>query len=189
MYQTDSEIIKKVLAGDRALYSLLVNRYKGMAFTLAYNIILNREDAEEVTQDAFMKAFAGLRNFKEQSSFSTWLYRIVVNASLNKKKRSKFLIDELSDEALYEDEGIFDVLLERTETEAQKKYIQLALHSLKDVERICITMFYLNEFSVKEINELTGISETNIKVLLFRGRKHLYDKLKSLLKSEIRNLI
>ncbi|HXL57789.1 MAG TPA: RNA polymerase sigma factor [Chitinophagaceae bacterium] len=186
---TDQVIIKEVLAGNTAAYTALVNRYRNMVFTLAYNIILNREDAEEVAQDIFVKAFNALRSFKEQSAFSTWLYRIVVNTALNKKKLRRFTTVDIAEQITSEEQENVYSLLQQHISRDQKKYIQLAMNALRDDERICMTMFYLNELPVNEIHELTGISVANIKVILHRGRKHLYDQLHGLLKTEIKNLI
>lgn len=188
--KTDLVIISKVLAGDVSAYNALVDKYRNMVFTLAYNIILNREDAEEVAQDVFVKAFTALKLFKRESGFSTWLYRIVVNTALNKKKLKKLrtlsieeqLTGEINDDNVY-------LLIHKHENRDAKKYIQLAMNALSEDERICMTMYYLNELSVSEINELTGISTANIKVLLYRGRKHIYNKMNNLLKDEIKNLI
>jgi len=186
---TDQEIIHSVLAGDANAFGILVSRYKNRVFTLAYNILLQKEDAEEIAQDAFVKAFMALRNFKQQSSFGTWLYRIVVNTALNKKKLKKFVLTEITGEAINEEPAGIDGLLHRFENKDLKKYLQLAIEALKEEERICITLFYLNELQVSEIHELTGISVANIKVILYRGRKHLYDALESLLKQETKHLI
>jgi RNA polymerase sigma factor (sigma-70 family) len=177
------------LEGNSAVYSVLVNRYRNMVFTLAYNIILNREDAEEVAQDAFLKAFNALRSFKKDSTFSTWLYRIVVNTALNKKKLKRFITVDITEEITTEEDYNIYPLLQQYENRDQKKFIQLAMNALRDDERICISMFYLNELSVNEIHELTEISSANIKVLLYRGRKHLYAELDNMLKMEIKNLI
>jgi len=188
-HQTDELVIKKVLKGDSAAYGALVTKYSNMIFTLAYNIILNREDAEEVAQDVFLKAFKALPSFKKQSAFSTWLYRIVVNVALNKKKLKKFITADINEEITTEEDYTIYSLLEQYESRDQKKFIQLAMSTLREDERICITMFYLNELSVSEIHELTEISIANIKVLLHRGRKHLYAQLNNLLKTEIKNLM
>jgi len=188
-HQTDELIITKVLKGDNAAYSALVTKYSNMIFTLAYNIILNREDAEEVAQDVFLKAFKALPSFKKQSAFSTWLYRIVVNVALNKKKLKRFTTIDINEEITAEEDYNIYSLLEQYESRDQKKFIQLAMSTLREDERICITMFYLNELSVNEIHELTEISIANIKVLLHRGRKHLYAGLNDLLKTEIKNLM
>lgn len=174
-----------MLAGDIPAYAELVNRYSSMVFTLAYNIILNREDAEEIAQDTFVKAFTSLSLFRQQSRFTTWLYRIVVNTALNKKKLHKLAIVDITEQVLDEDPAYS---LPAFEMKDMKQYVQYAVAELPDNERICITMHYLNELSVNEICEVTGITIANIKVLLHRGRKHLYDKLNKLLKTELNNL-
>lgn len=186
---TDNLIIDKILDGNANAYGVLVNRYKNRVFTLAQNILLNKEDAEEVAQDAFLKAFNALPSFKKQSTFPTWLYRIVVNVALNKKKLKKFIVADINEEITTEEDYKIYPLLEQYESRDQKKFIQLAMSALREDERICITMFYLNELSVSEIHELTQISVANIKVLLHRGRKHLYAQLNNLLKTEIKNLM
>ena len=187
--KTDYELIDEVLAGNMAAFQSILNKYKNMVFSLVYNIVLNREDAEEVTQDTFVKAYSGLPGFKKEASFSTWLYRIAVNTALNKKKLKVLPIKsiEVIDETDQYDN--VHVLLEKYENDDRKKFVQRALKNIKDDERICITMFYLNELQVNEIHKLTGISIANIKVLLHRGRKNLYKQLVQLLKSEINNFI
>jgi len=181
----DEILITKVLAGNIAAYTGLVDRYSSMVFTLAYNIILNREDAEEVAQDAFVKAFSSLSLFRQQSKFSTWLYRIVVNTALNKKKLHKFTTVDITEQVAAEE---LEYTLPTYESKDMKQYVQLAVSTLPGNERLCITMYYLNELSVAEISEVTGITAANIKVLLHRGRKHLYSKLDILLKAELNNL-
>lgn len=186
---TDHEIINNVLAGSTTAFHELVSRYRNMVFTLVYHILLNREDAEEIAQDVFVKAYKGLAGFKGKSLFSTWLYRIAVNAALNKKKVKTFNISSIEEHIENEQHDDTDTLLERYENNERKKFVQLAILHLKDDERICITMYYLNELQVSEIHGLTGISASNIKVLLHRGRKNLYSQLKHLLQAEIKNLI
>ena len=187
--RTDYEIIKEVTAGNISAYTILLNRYKNMVFTLANNILQNREDAEELSQDVFIKAFNALPLFKGESLFSTWLYRIVINTSLNKKKSNKIKIYDDSSE-LHEDVyNDIDSLINQYEKKDRKKIVQSAIKLLKNDERLCITLFYINELSITEINKLTDISISNIKILLHRGRKSLYSQLNILLKAEINNLI
>ena len=187
--KTDHEIIHDIKAGNNAAYNVLVNKYKNMVFTLAYNIVLNKEDAEELAQDAFIKAFYALPSFKERSLFSTWLYRIVLNTSLNKKKLRKIKMVVGEEEAIDEMYSDMNALLMQQEKSDRKKFIQLAMRLLKEDERLCITLFYFNELSADEINELTGLSVSSIKVLLHRGRKNLYNQLSILLKKEVNHLI
>ena len=187
--KTDHEIIKEVKAGNIPAYTILLDRYKSMVFTLAYNILQNKEDAEELAQDVFVKVFNALPSFKGDSLFSTWLYRIVINASINKKKLRNIKLVTDADR-LYEDiHDDFNSLINQQERNDRKRIVQSAIKSLKDDERLCITLFYIHELSITEINELTGISVSNIKILLHRGRKSLYTQLNILLKAEINNLI
>jgi len=187
--ETDYEIIKLILEGNTSAYAILLDKYRNMVFTLAYNILQNKEDAEELAQDVFVKAFNALSSFKGESLFSTWLYRIVINTSLNKKKLSKIKLvadDSELHESVYTD---LDTIIKQHEKNDRKKIVQSAIRLLKDDERLCITLFYIHELSIAEINELTGISVSNIKILLHRGRKSLYGQLNILLKAEIKNLI
>jgi RNA polymerase sigma-70 factor (ECF subfamily) len=187
--QEEQIIVEKVIAGDANAFTALVNAYKDMAVMLAYNILLNQEDAEEVAQDAFVKAYSSLYSFKGGSKFSTWLYRIIVNTALNKKKLKKYRTLEITEPLNSEPLPGSNYIPARQITVEHRKHIQLALRSLNDNERLCITLFYLNELSVEEIHELTGITVSNTKVLLYRGRKNLYTALQQHLKFEITNLI
>lgn len=183
--QQEQIIIHKIIAGDANAFACLVDNYKNMAVFLACNILLNQQDAEEVAQDAFVKAYAALPSFKADSRFSTWLYRIVVNTALNKQKLKKQYWLEITDEQVTGE----DEILANHITSEHKKYIQTALRLLSVNERLCITLYYLNELSIGEIHDLTQISHSNIKVLLHRGRKNLYAALRQHLKREITNLI
>jgi RNA polymerase sigma-70 factor (ECF subfamily) len=188
--KTDYEIIKEVSAGNISAYTVLLDRYKNMVFSLAYNILQNKEDAEELSQDVFIKAFNALSSFKGESLFSTWLYRIVINTSLNKKKLVSINKKILDDDSELQEFAYADLdSLKQYQKKDRKKIVQSAIKLLKENERLCITLFYINELSITEINELTEISISNIKILLHRGRKSLYNQLNILLKAEIKNLI
>jgi RNA polymerase sigma-70 factor (ECF subfamily) len=187
--QEEQIIIKDVVAGDAQPFAILVNNYKDMAVTLAYNILLNQQDAEEVAQDAFMKAYCNLSSFTAASKFSTWLYRIIVNTALNKKKLKKPRVVEITGPLSNELPLGSNTHFTPGGMAENRKHIQLALRSLSDNERLCITLHYLNELSVEEIRELTGFTGSNIKVLLHRGRKNLYTALHRYLKNELHNLI
>ena len=191
MSATDINIeIQKVLAGEVAAFSSIVSRYRDLALTLAYNILLNHEDAEEAVQDAFVKAYLKLNTFKGEAKFSTWLYRIVYTTAINKSKKKRLPLLTI-EEQLHEDElsPQIDGQLAAYQLAEQKKYIQQAMLSLKEDERICITMFYLQELSVSEVEDLTHYSASNIKILLHRGRKKLLISLQQILKKEAHSLI
>ncbi len=189
-HEDDLLIIRNVLAGDSLAYAKIVDTYKDMAVSLAYNILLNREDAEEAAQDAFLKAYQALKTFRGHSKFSTWLYRIIINISLNKKKKKKQLpaVADLEEQDFMASPDTNNAQQHLVNSE-QKKHIRLALRSLNEQERICITLHYLYELSVQEVNEATGISPANVKVILHRARKHLYQCLQNNLKGEVISLI
>ena len=182
-------LIKNIVAGNAKAFAVIVDAYKDMSVLLAYNIVLNQEDAEEVAQDSFLKAYSALNSFRAESRFSTWFYRIVVNTALNKKdlKRHKAveITQGLSNKLT---SGINETFAAET-TGEQRKHIQAALQKINANERLCLTLYYLNELSVEEIHELTRISTSNIKVLLYRGRKNLYTAMHKHLKHEMTKLI
>ena len=185
----DPILINQILTGDVQAYATLVDIYKDRAVMLAYNILLNREDAEEAAQDAFVKVYASLHTFKATAAFSTWLYRIVLNTALNKKKLKKHYFREVNESLDEELPAELNSALAAQTTTEQRKQIRLAMRALNEKERICITLFYLHELSVEEISELTGFTRSGIKVLLHRGRKNLYESFDKWIGKEIINLM
>ena len=179
---TDPEfvLIDRILAGNQQLYAELVNRYKSYAFTIAVKILENRPEAEEAAQDSFVKAFHHLKNFKRDSKFSTWLYRIVFNTSVSYKRKRKVTFQNIENTIIeygQEAEG----MLERSD---KKKYIHQAMQRLNEADKLAITLFYLEEFSLEETAEITGMQANTVKVRVHRARQRLADELTVLLKKE-----
>lgn len=187
--QEDDIQIEKTLQGDTTAFALLIDKYQKMAFTLAFNILLNREDAEEAAQDAFLKAFSALHTFKREAKFSTWLYRIVVNTSLNKAKRKKISTITLENVNTQAHIAFPDEALSACHLQDQKRMIQESMLSLKEIERLVITLYYLNELNTAEVAKVSGLSQSNVKVLLHRSRQKLATKLTELLKEETKSLL
>ena len=157
----DKDLILKVQAGDVQAFPELVNRHENMVYSLAFRMVKPKEDTEEVAQDSFVKAFNSIKQFKGKSKFSTWLYRITYFTAINHLRKNKMLTSEIDMSSFVDDDkSALDYLNE----EDQKKYIQEALQYLKPIERNLITLHYLEEFSTKEIIEITGLSMSNIKV-------------------------
>ena len=189
-YQEDNFYIKKVLKGNLASYAILVEKHKSLAFTLALRISKNREDAEEIAQDAFLKAYNSLDTFKQESKFSTWLFKIVYNTALSRFRKKQ--LDSMSmEETLVSEtyQEVDDDSLKVLHHKERKKIISEALTKLKDDESVVMTLFYLSENSTKEIEEITGFTKSNIKILLHRGRKKLLVELKKILKQEIVDIL
>ncbi|RXG12866.1 RNA polymerase sigma-70 factor (ECF subfamily) [Leeuwenhoekiella aestuarii] len=185
---TDIELVIKSKTGDTAAFRDLVNTYKDVSLTLACSILKDTSLAEDAVQTAFIKVFEKLKTFRQDSKFSTWLYRIVINTAYNLQKQQKIhmQIDVLSD-------SIFEAN-EKSETrvlteEDQKKYINLALERIKSDEALILRLFYLYDHSILEIKKITGFSKSKIKVDLHRGRKNMERQLQKLLGNEITQLL
>jgi RNA polymerase sigma factor (sigma-70 family) len=168
------KIIEQVKQGDLLSFRLLVDKYKTMAYNIAIQVVRNNEDAEEVTQDAFLKIFQSISNFKGESKFSTWFYKVVFNMAVSKTRKKKIEtsnIDEVqvSDKEVANTYEVYSKLEQVERTEQLKK----AISKLKEEESTIITLFYLNENSIEEISEITNFSISNVKVKLFRARKKL----------------
>lgn len=189
-YREDSFYIKKVLQGNLPSFAILVEKHKGMAYTLALRIAKNQEDAEEIAQDAFMKVYNSLSTFKQDAKFSTWLYKIVYNTALSrfrKKQIESYSMEESSfvDSIHEQDDDGLDILHHKE----RKHIISTAIGRLKEDEGVAMTLFYLNENSIKEIEDITGFTSSNIKILLHRGRKKILFELKKILKEEIVDML
>lgn len=184
--ETDQFYIDKINAGDTQAFAVLVNRYRNMVFTLALQMLKNREEAEEVSQDTFIKVYKYIDKFKGDSKFSTWVYRIAYNACLDriktyKKHKNTIGIDEFTENQVKTLETAFD-LMERSDREQSVKE---CLQRLPEDDAALITLFYYEELSLTEISEIIGIVPNNVKVKLFRARKRLATILKKRLEPTI----
>jgi RNA polymerase sigma-70 factor (ECF subfamily) len=167
---SDFEIIESVRKGNQSDFEILVNRYKNRAFSLLNNMLKDSMEAEEVLQDAFLKAYYGLKNFKYEAKFSTWFYRIVYNTGLSRLSAKKRKIEKemisIDDELEIEDKVISDT----SETKDVSEFINNIVSKLPENYASVITMFYIEGMSCEEISEVTNRSVSNVKVLLHRSR-------------------
>lgn len=174
----DSFNINQVIEGNRQAFATLVDRHKDMVFTIAVKILRNREDAEEVAQDVFVKAFNALPTFKGDAKFSTWLYRIAYNTAISHTRRKKPVFSAIDDGVIdnYTTDSISKNVNERS-AEEQIEAVNFVLDRLPEEENLLITLFYKKQKSIDEISEITGYGVSNVKVKLFRIRKRMYDEL------------
>jgi len=177
----DNFYIEKLLKGETDCFAPIVEKYSKQVFSLIVRIVGNREDAEELTQDTFMKVFKSLRSFHGDSAFSTWLYRIAYNIAVSatrKQKREVSYIEEdtLPEIADEESEGSWEEDLQN----ARLEYLQQALKMLSGDDRALIMMFYKDNLPMNEIASVTGMSEVNVKTRIFRIRKKLLTKIKTM---------
>lgn len=176
----DSLYIEKVLSGDSHAFKYFVNNYKDMAFSVALSLVKNEHLAAEVAQEAFLQCYLSLSNFKKHSKFSTWFYRIVVNTAYKSMKKKSIEIVELElnrHDVVLEDNAISKLLKEE-----QKQLINEALLRIPGSESLALRLFYLEELSIQELCEITGWTQANAKVILFRARKRMHAELSKLMK-------
>lgn len=184
----DFQLVKRIKQGDTLAFRTIVNKYKDLSHSLACSILKDEEESEDALQDAFLKVFKSIDKFRFDSLFSTWLYRIVVNTCLNvKEKRKGHLYTEISRDNLNEAEqkGGLETLLESE----RKDYIDKALNQMKPEEALLLRLYYLCDLSIGDIKNVTDFSESNIKVLLHRGRKRMFEILEKLTGNDLKSLL
>ncbi len=187
---TDTEIIGRVLKGERQLFSELVTRYQNYVFTLVLRFTDNREDAEEVSQDVFVKTYRSLADFRGDSKFTTWLYTIARTTCitfLRKKKLETTSIDnERTMVQLENQESSFkaNIIEQKSRTAMVNEAIQL----LSPDDAQIITLFYKAEQSLEEMGQILGMEPNTIKVKLHRARHRLKEKMEKHFSNEVREL-
>lgn len=187
---SDNEIINQVISGNQQAFAGLVNRYQSYVFTLALRMVKSREDAEEVAQDAFIKAYKYLADFKGASKFSTWLYTIVNNTGISFLRKKKLDVHSLDNEQVFERADNFDSGL-RADTVEQKSRLAMvndAIGLLSPDDAQIITLFYKAEQSLEETAQILGIEVNAAKVRLHRARTRLKDKMETHFSEEVKNL-
>ena len=184
----DQHYIKLIIGGDINALAILVDRYKSLVFTLSLKMLASREEAEEVSQDVFIKVYKSLSDFKTESKFSTWLYRITYNTCLDRlrtTKRTAYLV-AVEDFEAQEVTTLMNAL-DTIEEKERKQMIQKCLDLLPAEDNFLLTLYYFQENSLKEISKIMGINENNVKIKLFRSRRKLAGILKTQLEPEIIN--
>lgn len=185
-HQTDQYYINSCLAGEKNAFSIIVERYKDLVYTIIVRMLKNREWAEEVAQDVFVKAYISLGNYRGEAKFSTWLYTIAYRKALDALKSTKsqrflYFVDDIHEDQI----GDVTEALNPIEIMERRKIIKDSIKKLKADEAVLITLYYFEEKSIKEINEITAISVDNIKIKLYRSRKKLFHYLKGYIYPEI----
>jgi RNA polymerase sigma factor (sigma-70 family) len=187
---SDSEIISLVLKGDHNAYALLVERYKSYVFTLTLRFIKSREDAEEVSQDIFVKAYRSLADFKGTAKFSTWLYTIVNTTCITFLRKKRLDIRSLDDEKTFEvaDSQDSGFRANQVEQKSRLNMVNQAIALLSPDDAEIITLFYKNEQSLEEIGQILGVEVNAAKVRLHRARMRLKEKMERYFTEEVKDL-
>ena len=185
---TDQQLIDQTLNGDTRSFGVLVERYQNFVFTIVYRMVKVQEEAEEVSQDSFIKAFESLSSYRGESKFSSWLYSIAYRKALDAiRKNKKYKASEIIDDITEGEIDSIDNALHFLEEKERKKTIQDCILKLPEDQAAIITLYYFEDQSVREIAGITRLSEDNIKVKLYRSRKKLFTLLKHFVLPEITN--
>jgi RNA polymerase sigma-70 factor (ECF subfamily) len=173
-----ADLVTAAMAGDRAAFDELVRATYADAYTLAFRLTGNEEDARDVVQDAYLRAYKGLKKFRGDASFSTWLYRITANcASSHLAKRSRDRHDDLDDEhGLIDERPEVDPEL-RADASAERQRLADALQALPPDMRAVVVLRDVYDLPHEAIAAELGISEGAAKVRLHRARKKLRERL------------
>jgi len=187
---TDNEIIIRVLRGEHQLYSELVTRYQNFVFTLALRYTPVREDAEEIAQDVFVKAYKALKDFRGESKFSTWLYSIVNSTSITFLRKKKLDTYSLDQEHVFEaaDNKESGTSAIQVEVKSKVEMVTKAIQLLSPDDAKLITLFYKAEQSLEEISKILGIETNTVKVKLHRARTRLKEKMEKYFMQEVKDL-
>ncbi|HEX6431207.1 MAG TPA: sigma-70 family RNA polymerase sigma factor [Niastella sp.] len=187
----DNEIINRVLRGEQALYAELVKRYQSFVFTIVLRYTHNREDAEEIAQDVFVKAYRSLADFRGESKFSTWLYTIVTTTCITFLRKKKLPIHSLDNEQVFEvaDNQNSSFRANQVEQKSKVQVINEAIKLLSVDDARIITLFYQAEQSLEEIGRITGVDPNTAKVKLHRARQRLKEKMEKHFTEEVKDMI
>ena len=186
----DNEIISRVLKGEQNAYAELVSRYQAYVFTLVLRMIKTREDAEEVAQDVFIKAYRSLADFRGESKFSTWLYTIANTTSITFLRKKKLDVHSLDNEKVFEvadskDSGFRANLVEQ---KSRVNMVNEAIAMLSPDDAEIITLFYKAEQNLEEIARILRLETNTVKVRLHRARARLKDKMEKNFSEEVKNI-
>ena len=184
---TDSEIISRVLRGDQRAFAELVNRYQNFVFTITLRYTDNREDAEEISQDVFVKAYRSLADFRGASKFSTWLYTIVTTSCITFLRKKKLQTHSLDNEKVFELADSKDSGFGANQIEQKSKVVMVneAIKLLLPDDAKIITLFYKGEQSLEEIGQIMGMEPNTVKVKLHRARQRLKEKMEKYFPQEV----
>lgn len=183
---TDSEIIQQIVQGERNMFRKLVERYQPLVFRTCMGFLHNKDDADDLAQEIFIQVYQTLSGFKGDASFSTWIYRIAVNASLNKiRKSSKSLFIQRL-ETVFGVEKNHEVSFQIPDNEnpenilihnEHREWVQKALNSLPENQRTAIVLSKYDDLSQREIAEIMNTTEGAVEALIQRAKANLREKL------------
>lgn len=166
----ENQRVQQVLSGNTSAFAYFVETYQDMAITIAHRICGNMQDAEDVVQESYVKAYRNLHSFRSESKFSTWLYRIVYNTAVTQTKTQIWTNsgDTQIEDRHFPPDNSLQVNMEETE---RMEMVADILERMPKGDALLLTLYYMEDNPVKEIAKITGLNDSNVKVKLFRARK------------------
>lgn len=174
-----------VLRGEKSYFAFLVRKYDDKAYNLCYKLLKDKQEAYDAAQESFIKAWEALPAFRLDSAFSTWFYRIVYNTCISKIRKNRLTTGFGPDDAVWNDSGNDNEALGNLDQEDMQRLLRGAYEVLNPDEIFLTEQFYREGCSVEELAGMTGLSQSNVKVKLFRARQKMHVQIKSVLKEEI----
>mgnify|MGYP001043924485 CR=1 FL=1 len=167
-------LIDRIRSGEPDAFAELLRQYQQTVHSLIFQVVSSREDAEELTQDVFVKAYQKINSFRGESAISTWLYRIAYNTAISAIRRKKPLFLYLDEKPINEiPDELVDEVLNCDQDEKLLQSLQQAIGKLDPEEKALISLYYTQGRPLKEIAEITKLTEGNVKIRLFRARKKI----------------
>lgn len=193
---TDGELIKEILRGDKEKFRFIVEKYQQMVFRTCIGFVHNKDDADDISQEVFIQTYRSLNRFKGESAFSTWLYRIAVNASLNSIRKSPLKLLFQKFENLTGNKTVPEIYTNTADTDdpenilirqEQTDRVRKALDSLPENQKTAIILSKYDDLPQKEIAEIMNITEGAVEALIQRAKKNLRARLTGKIKNELTN--
>jgi RNA polymerase sigma-70 factor, ECF subfamily len=176
MPDTEQQLIQRAQKGDQEAFAALVNEHQRYIYNLALRILKNEEEALDLAQETFVRAWMALPNFRGQSQFRTWLYRIVTNLCYNRLPNLRRSLNELGDEVIAEiaeTDIAFDNPAHGLESRELRSYLHRAIDNLDENYRLLISLRYQSELSYEEIATMLNLPLGTVKTGLFRAKEQL----------------
>jgi RNA polymerase sigma-70 factor (ECF subfamily) len=181
MELNEAKLVKRIKKGDQQAFVEIVNQYKDKLYNVAYRMLSNRQEAEDVVQETFLRMYSNIRQYDDSYRLSTWIYRITTNLCIDRLRKKKVAIDSL-DEEFTEQEGnsLYNRLSsseptpeEVTLLQETQSIVQHAIDQLPPTYRAAILLKYIHDLSLQEISEILQIPVPTVKTRLHRGREAL----------------
>lgn len=184
--KSDLYYVNRVKAGETECFTHLVRRHSSMLLTVINKVVGRQDIAEDIMQEVFVKAYQNLERFRGDAKFSTWLYRIAYNTAISevRKRRNAYIEYDDNYHESVKNEAVAIDDSEVSSKERQLKLLDKLLKEMPEEDALLITMFYYNDYSIREISSITNLTESNVKVRLHRLRRQMNADINSEMKHE-----